>query len=321
MSLDIIDKTILECQENNIKLDNEEKEVLKTLDDLKTASSDERSYNRVVVGCIPCVLAGIAAIGLSHFGYVDPSLTGAISLGTGVIAGTVGEAHLVRKIVDSKTLDASSYQILRNKVYKTIQKENIAQQKVTNSSKINALTSAKLGQFEFNGDALAEKRCVEDVLNSLAYKIALVENDCSKYTRFNTIAKEVATTLGIYGAYMAPLAISRAEINDTQIMIPTVAALLNLMKNAYYESEKIKINKKYHKLMKYETETDSLIELRELTNDYANRLGRIEAKLLLTGQSEQEVPVADDEDDSLFLQIWSQISEEKEKGLYRLKSK
>ena len=321
MSMDIIDKTILECQEKNEKLSKEEQEAFEKIEELKAASSDERAQSRVVMGCIPYVLAGIAAVGLSHFGYVDPSLTGAISLGTGVVAGAVGEAHLVRKVVDSKTLDASSYQILRNKVFKTIQKENIIQKKVTNLSKLNALTSAKVGQFEFDGDALAEKRCVEDVLNSLAYKIALVENDCSKYVQFNTIAKDALTALGIYGAYMVPLSIAGGEINGTQVMIPTVGAMFALMKNAYYESEKRKINKKYHRLMRYDIDTDSLVELKELTNDYAKRLGKIEAQLLLAGQNEKEDHILNVEDDSLFLQIWSKISEEKEKGLYRSKSK
>ena len=72
--------------------------------------------------------------------------------------------------------------------------------------------------------------------------------------------------------------------------------------------------------MRYEIETDSLIELKDLTNEYAIRLGKIEAKLLLTGKSEEEAPVVDLEDDSLFLQIWNEISEEKDKRLYKSKS-
>ena len=185
---------------------------------------------------------------------------------------------------------------------------------------MDSLLSAKSGHFEFAGDALKEKKCVEDVLDSLALKIALVENDCSKYVQFRTLTKEAFNTLGIYGAYMMPITFADGKINNVQVMIPTVAALLSITKNAYYESEKRRINKKYHKLMKYEIDTDSLIELRDLTYDYANRLGKIEAKLLLTGKSEEEAPVVDDEKDSLFLQVWNEIAEEKEKGLYRSKS-
>ena len=320
MDIEKIDKAILECKEENDKLSKEEKAASEAIEALKVVSSDERSQNRVLFGCFPYIIAGLAAVGLSHYGYVDPSLTGAITLGTGLLVGTVGEGHLVRKIVDSKTLDMGSYEILRNKVYKTIQKENIIQKQVTNLSKMDSLLSAKSGHFEFAGDALKEKKCVEDVLDSLALKIALVENDCSKYVQFNKIARESLNTLGIYGAYMMPLTFADSKINNVQVMIPTVAALLSLTKNAYYESEKRRINKKYHRLMRYEIDTDSLIELRDLTHDYANRLGKIEAKLLLTGKSEEEAPVVDDENDSLFLQVWNEIAEEKEKGLYRSKS-
>ena len=320
MTLDIINNAISDSKEKKDILLRGEREILEEIENLKASSPCERSQYRITTGCFPYILAGLAAIGLSQAGYVDPSLTGAIALGTGAVAGTIGEAHLVRKIVDSKALDVSSYQNLKDRVYKTIQRESLVQQEITISSMMNALSSAKSGQFEFKGDALNEKKCVEDVLDSLALKIALVENDCSKYVRFNTIAKEAISALGIYGAYMVPLSFSDANINGTQVMIPTIVALLNLLKNGYYESEKRKINKKYHDLMRYDISTDSLIELSGLTRDYANRLGQIEAKLLLTGKSDVEAPVVDDEDDSLFLKIWNDISEEKEKRLYRPKS-
>lgn len=320
MTLDTIDKAILEAKDENEKLINDEQVVIEEIENLKNASLEERSQNRVVFGCLPYVLAGAAAVGLSHFGYVDPNWTGAITLGAGAIAGSAIEDHLVRKIVDSKTLSDSAYHNLRSRVYKTIEKEKIIQKEITNTSKMNSLLSARLGEFEFTADALNEKRCVEDVLDSLALKIALVQNDCSSYVQFNTVAKEALTALGIYGAYMFPLSISNAEINGTQFMIPTAAALLSIINKASYESIKRKINKKYHNLMRYEIDTDSLIELKDLTNDYASRLGKIEAKLLLMDKSEEEAPVVDTEDDSLFLQVWNEISEEKEKGLYRSKS-
>lgn len=320
MTIDIIDKSIFEAKDENEKLVKDEKEVTEKIENLKNASFEERSQNRVVFGCLPYVLAGVAAVGLSHLGYVDPNWTGAITLGAGAIAGTVIEEKLTRKIVDSRTLGESAYHNLRSRVYKTIEREKIVQKEITNNARMNALLSARSGEFEFTVDALKEKKCVEDVLDSLALKIALVQNDCSKYVQFNRIAKEAIKALGIYGAYMFPLTISNADINGTQFMIPTAAALLSIINNASFESEKRKINKKYHNLMRYEIDTDSLIELRELTYDYARRLGKIEAKLLLMGKSEEEAPVVDVEDDSLFLQVWNEISEEKEKGLYRSKS-